>query len=78
MTMSPMTALKSLLAASVTATLLLGAGTLRDISLALFIGTIVGTWSSIFVAAPVYAWLRQGDTIAAEAVKPRSERGAVV
>jgi preprotein translocase subunit SecF len=58
--------------------LLLGAGTLRDISLALFIGTIVGTWSSIFVAAPVYAWLRQGDTIAAEVVKPKSERGAVV
>jgi preprotein translocase subunit SecF len=58
--------------------LVLGAGTLRDISLALFIGTIVGTWSSIFVAAPVYAWLRQGDTIAAEAVKPQRERGAVV
>ncbi|MGC5075972.1 protein translocase subunit SecF [Agrococcus sp. DT81.2] len=58
--------------------LLLGAGTLRDISLALFIGTIVGTWSSIFVAAPVYAWLRQGDTIAAEAIKPQRERGAVV
>lgn len=57
---------------------LLGAGTLRDISLALFIGTIVGTWSSLFVAAPVYAWLRQGDTIAAEAVKPQRERGAVV
>ncbi len=57
---------------------LLGAGTLRDISLALFIGTIVGTWSSIFVAAPVYAWLRQGDTIAAETVKPQRERGAVV
>ncbi|MFM1779484.1 MAG: protein translocase subunit SecF, partial [Actinomycetota bacterium] len=33
---------------------LLGAGTLRDISLALFIGTIVGTYSSIFLAAPVY------------------------
>ena len=59
--------------------LLLGAGTLRDISLALFIGTIVGTWSSIFVAAPVYAQLRHGDTIAEERVKPApSERGAVV
>ncbi|MCR8670647.1 protein translocase subunit SecF [Agrococcus sp. HG114] len=59
--------------------LLLGAGTLRDISLALFIGTIVGTWSSIFVAAPVYAQLRQGDTIAEAKEKPaRSERGAVV
>lgn len=58
---------------------LLGAGTLRDISLALFIGTIVGTWSSIFVAAPVYAQLRQGDSIAEARTKPAaSERGAVV
>jgi preprotein translocase subunit SecF len=58
---------------------LLGAGTLRDISLALFIGTIVGTWSSIFVAAPVYAQLRQNDSIAEEKVRPKSsERGAVV
>jgi preprotein translocase subunit SecF len=58
---------------------LLGAGTLRDISLALFIGTIVGTWSSIFVAAPVYAQLRQHDSIAEEKVRPKaSERGAVV
>ena len=35
--------------------LLLGAGTLRDISLALFIGIIVGTYSTIFIAAPLYA-----------------------
>ena len=32
---------------------LLGAGTLKDLSLALFIGLAVGTYSSIFVAAPV-------------------------
>ncbi|MFM7013798.1 MAG: protein translocase subunit SecF [Actinomycetota bacterium] len=36
----------------------LGAGTLRDISLALFIGMIVGTYSSIFIAAPIYVHLR--------------------
>jgi len=41
--------------------LLLGAGTLRDISLALFIGIIVGTYSTIFVAAPLYAQLRAGE-----------------
>ena len=41
--------------------LLLGAGTLRDIALALFVGTIVGTYSSIFLAAPVYAHLREGE-----------------
>jgi preprotein translocase subunit SecF len=34
--------------------LLLGAGTLRDISLALFIGIIAGTYSTIFLAAPLY------------------------
>jgi len=38
--------------------LLLGAGTLRDISLALFIGIIAGTYSTIFLAAPLYTDLR--------------------
>lgn len=41
---------------------LLGAGTLRDIALALFVGTIVGTYSSIFLAAPVYVHLRENET----------------
>ena len=40
---------------------LLGAGTLRDIALALFIGIIVGTYSTIFIAAPVYSHLREGE-----------------
>jgi preprotein translocase subunit SecF len=40
----------------------LGAGTLRDIALALFVGTIVGTYSSIFLAAPIYVHLRQNET----------------
>ncbi|PJJ72317.1 preprotein translocase subunit SecF [Diaminobutyricimonas aerilata] len=40
---------------------LLGAGTLRDIALALFIGVIVGTYSTIFVAAPLYAHLRENE-----------------
>lgn len=39
----------------------LGADTLRDISLALFIGIIVGTWSTVFVAAPMYAQLRESE-----------------
>lgn len=41
--------------------LLLGAGTLTDIALALFVGTIVGTYSSVFIAAPVYAHIREGE-----------------
>lgn len=39
----------------------LGAGTLRDIALALFIGILVGTYSTIFIAAPLYALLRQRE-----------------
>jgi len=45
---------------------LLGAGTLRDLSLALFVGILIGTAATIFIAAPLYAWLRQGE---AELVK---------
>ena len=40
---------------------ILGAGTLRDIALALFVGTIVGTYSSIFLAAPIYVHLRENE-----------------
>ena len=39
----------------------LGAGTLKDIALSLFIGIIVGTYSTIFIAAPIYSHLREGE-----------------
>lgn len=58
--------------------LLLGAGTLRDISLALLIGTLVGTASTLFVAAPVYAQLRMREQIAEARTERKVERGAVV
>lgn len=40
---------------------LLGAGTLKDLSLALFIGLATGTYSSIFIATPVLAVLRERE-----------------
>lgn len=40
---------------------LLGAATLSDLALALFIGMAVGTYSSIFVAAPFLVWLKEKD-----------------
>ncbi len=40
---------------------LLGAGTLKDISLALFVGMAVGTFSSIFVATPLEVALRDTE-----------------
>lgn len=39
----------------------LGAGTLRDISLALFVGIAAGTYSSIFVATPLFVDLRRNE-----------------
>lgn len=61
--------------------LLLGAGTLRDIALALFIGTLVGTYSSIFLAAPLYVHLRENEPeVKKQGMRPRvarSESGAV-
>jgi preprotein translocase subunit SecF len=33
-----------------------GGVTLRDFSMTLFVGILVGTYSSIFVAAPLYLW----------------------
>ncbi len=38
---------------------LLGGATLREFALALFIGLLLGTYSSLFVAAPVFVMLRE-------------------
>lgn len=60
--------------------LLLGSGTLTDISLALFVGMIAGTYSSIFIASPLLVMLqerrartREHDELVA---KDRASRGA--
>ena len=45
---------------------LLGAGTLRDIALALFVGMVVGTFSSIFLATPLEVTLRNRERRIAE------------
>jgi preprotein translocase subunit SecF len=49
---------------------LLGAGTLRDIALALFVGIVVATYSTIFIGAPVYAHLRESEP----EIKSRTQR----
>jgi preprotein translocase subunit SecF len=40
---------------------LLGAGTLEDLALALFVGILSGTYSSIFVATPILAMLKERE-----------------
>lgn len=41
--------------------IILGGGTLRGFSVALFIGLILGTYSSLFLAAPLLAWLKERE-----------------
>lgn len=66
-------------------TFLLGAGTLTDISLALFVGMIAGTYSSIFIASPLLVTLqsrraatREHDALVAKARSRAIEAGAEV
>ena len=42
-------------------TFVLGGLTLKDFALALFVGLIVGAYSSIFVATPILAWLKERE-----------------
>jgi preprotein translocase subunit SecF len=53
----------------------LGAGTLKDIALALFVGIAVGTYSSIFIATPLLVHLREGEPeLALQAERVRRKR----
>jgi preprotein translocase subunit SecF len=45
----------------VTGLTVIGPGTLTDLALALFVGIAVGAYSSIFIATPLYAHLREGE-----------------
>lgn len=53
--------------------LLPGGSTIRDFAVALTIGLVLGTYSSIFLAAPMLAWLkeRQPEDIAEQELKER-------
>ena len=54
---------------------LLGAGTLKDLSLALFVGLAIGTYSSIFVATPLLAQLREREPAMKALTKKVAARG---
>lgn len=55
---------------------LLGAGTLKDLALALFVGMIAGTYSSIFVATPVLAQLKESEPAMQQLAKRVASRGS--
>ena len=59
--------------------ILLGAGTLKDLSLALFVGVAAGTYSSVFIATPLLADLREREpemkALAERVARARSTTG---
>jgi preprotein translocase subunit SecF len=56
---------------------LLGAGTLKDLSLALFIGLAIGTYSSLFIAPQVLSGLREREPAMIALAKRVNARGGV-
>jgi preprotein translocase subunit SecF len=56
---------------------LLGAGTLKDLSLALFIGLAIGTYSSLFIAPQVLTGLREREPAMIALTKRVNARGGV-
>jgi preprotein translocase subunit SecF len=61
---------------------LLGAGTLKDLALALFVGMLAGTYSSIFIAVPFLATLKEREpamqALARRVAQRRSKEAATV
>jgi preprotein translocase subunit SecF len=55
----------------------LGAVTLLEFAVALLVGLVVGAYSSIFVAAPILAWLKEREP-RYRVVRERLKRGAVL
>jgi SecD/SecF fusion protein len=54
-----MTSLTVLLAA--VALFAFGSGVMKDISFTFIVGILTGTFSSIYIAAPVFFWWHKGD-----------------
>jgi preprotein translocase subunit SecF len=52
----------------------LGASSLKDLSLALFVGTAAGVYSSIFIATPLVAHLKSGESEIKEAERRAKAR----
>ncbi len=54
---------------------ILGALAIRDFAVALFVGLLIGAYSSIFVATPILAWLKEREP-KNRALRERAERNA--
>ena len=69
-----MTSITTLLAAA--SLYVFGTGVLKDLSFTFMVGIVTGTFSSIFIASPVFFWWHKGDRKHVEAhadVAPKYE-----
>ncbi|MDC0671516.1 protein translocase subunit SecF [Nannocystis radixulma] len=68
----------------VLATWALGSGTIKDFAFALMIGIVVGTYSSLFIACPIFLWVNrrfyggEGHLLNAEAAAEPVDAGTVL
>jgi preprotein translocase subunit SecF len=65
----------------VIATWVLGTGPIKDFAFALFIGITVGTYSSLFIATPVFLWVNRrfyGGLLAPEGEAPATGTGTLL
>ena len=55
---------------------MLGAVTLQEFAIALLVGLLVGTYSSLFVATPIVAWLKEREADNVERALAASKRSS--
>lgn len=70
LTRSLNTSLTTILA--ITAVYLFGGRTTKDFALTLIIGITAGTYSSIFIASPLWAWWKEHEILKGKAVKAKA------
>lgn len=72
------TSVMPVLAVLVVGRFILGAVTLQEFAIALLVGLVVGTYSSIFVATPIVAWLKEREAANVERQISAAKRGSGV
>jgi len=60
------TSVMPVLAVLIVGRFILGAVTLQEFAIALLVGLVVGTYSSLFVATPIVAWLKEREAVNVE------------
>lgn len=68
------TSVLPVLAVLVVGRFILGAVTLQEFAIALLVGLLVGTYSSLFVATPIVAWLKEREAVNVERAVAAAKR----